>query len=257
MLQIIQVSQQMRHPFPGPSRPLLSFPQDLPSSPGTDLISWMCSSCHTQKSEIHVRRTNDWDLFPLLASSCSQWKDPTNETSKMLPRSAPENWLSVSKARRAEPGKKRQGSHQRRCGDGAGHEWVWRKDTVTPWKTWKITVGITAGLQPALRCGVESEDQGRPSHFPWLFLSYSFDLFLRRAAETRGIESWCLAVAGDGARGLSHKSGGQDVTTPSPPAPPAPARREGGGQVRREEAAEISKSSLGQPALLPHWIVLF
>lgn len=102
---------------------------------------------------------------------------------------------------------------------------------ATPWKTWKTwkTMGITADPQPALRCGVESEDQGRPSHFPWLFLGRSFDLFLRKAAETQRIESWCLAVMGPGgsARLLLPQKWLQDVTTPSPPAPPAPARREG------------------------------
>lgn len=87
-------------------------------------------------------------FFLLLASSGSQWKDPTNEASKMLLRSAPENWLRESKARGAKLGKKSQGSHQRGCGDGAGHERVWRRNTVTPWKTWKTT-GITAGPQPA------------------------------------------------------------------------------------------------------------
>lgn len=146
-------------------------------------------------------------------------------------RCCPGLLLSESKARRAKRGEKSQGSHQRGCGDRAGHKWVWRKDMVIPWKTWKTT-GISAGPQPALRCGVESKDQDRPSHFPWLFLGHSFDLFLRKTAETQGIESRCLAAAGHGARGTwpgssSHQSGGQDVTTPSPPAPPAPAGREG------------------------------
>lgn len=113
-----------------------------------------------------------------------------------------------------------------------------------------------------MRCGVESEDQGRPSHFPWLFLGRSFDLFLRKAAETQGIESWCLAVAGDGARGLSRAPPATKVVGRMGPRPlhallhPCSCQ-EGGGQVGREEAAESSESSLGQPALLPLWVVFF
>lgn len=86
-------------------------------------IPWTCSPCHTQKSEISARGTNGQDFFPLLASSCSQWKDPTNDATKMM-------LLKSGKAKRTKPGKTRQGSQQRGlvmglgmsgCGEGHGH----------------------------------------------------------------------------------------------------------------------------------------
>lgn len=54
-----------------------------------------------------------------------------------------------------------------------------------------------SGPQPALR----EWEPGQAKPLPVAFPCGSFDLFLRQTAETQGTESWCLAVAGDGARG--------------------------------------------------------
>lgn len=73
-----------------------------------------------------------------------------------------------------------------------------------------------------------------------------------------------MVLGSDGARGLSQAPPATKVVGRMGPLHPLLhlmlllGGREGGGQVRREEAAESSKSSLGQPwPVLPPWIVLF
>lgn len=141
-------------------------------------------------------------FFSLLASNCSQQKGPTNEASKTLLMSSPENWLNESKARRAKLGERSRGTPQ--CGCGARG---WARVGAEEGDSHPPLVENNPGSNfwssaCAEAWGGGARDQGSPSRFLWLFLGRSFDLFLTKTAETQGIGSLAMRGAwqrpGDG-----------------------------------------------------------
>jgi len=131
----------------------------------------------------------------------------------------------------------------------AGHEWVRRKETII----------IPANTSWASACaeawGRGARDPGSPSHFLWLFLSCSFDLFLRKNAETQGIGSLAVRGAwqqpGDGGQGGAGL-GQAGVRAPHPllhPCCSCPGGRGAGGKGRKQQTARSHPLASRSPLL--------
>lgn len=147
------------------------------------------SPCHAQKHRIDIciRGTNDSDFFFVsLFQIAPDRRVPLTEHQRRC-------LCLVLKTGRmgAKPGKQSQGTpwHARgwaRVGaeEGDSHHPLVENNPVSHF--WASAC--------AEAWGGGARDQGSPSRFLWLFLGRSFDLFLRKTAETQGIGS--LAVCG-------------------------------------------------------------
>lgn len=167
--------------------------------------------------------------------------------------SSPENWLDGNKVGRAKLGEQSQESKARRAklGNPPGcSAWGWAHVGAEEGDTHHPLVENSPGRNFWASPGAEARggaarDQGSPSRFLWLCPGRSFDLFLRKTAETQGTGSLGSgrAMGGQGGSGAGPGASSPQRQRRAGTRPPHPLPHPLPGEEQRRALSR----PLGQP----------